>query len=97
MLLNATGGCNQWERLNRGTCLANRLRSNSQRQTTEHKEDFTGKDVLSFLGDFGIGDSMEYSEAIESGTTRISDLQELKREKGCKVSAGDAETVTDEP
>lgn len=45
----------------------------------------SGKDVLGFLGDFGIGNSLEYDEAIASGTQRVIDLKELQRVKGCPV------------
>ena len=51
---------------------------------TDHNESFTGKDIIAFLGDFGIGDSMEYSSAIKSATNRMEQLQQLKREKGCR-------------
>ncbi len=53
------------------------------KDATEHKEKFTGKDVIAFLGDFGIGDSMEYSAAMKSATNRMEQLQQLKQEKGC--------------
>ena len=48
--------------------------------TTKNKE-FTGGDVLAFLGDFGIGDSWEVSDAIASATKRISELEKIKEEK----------------
>ena len=44
---------------------------------------FTGKDVLSFLGDFGIGDAMEVDAAMKSATNRIVQLDQLAREKNC--------------
>ena len=46
--------------------------------------EFTGRDVLAFLGDFGIGNSMETSDAIKSGTNRIKELNELKTTKKCR-------------
>lgn len=50
----------------------------------EKKDDeFTGKDVLAFLGDFGIGNNMEVSEAIESAKSRLKDLQILEKNKNC--------------
>ena len=42
---------------------------------------FTGGDVLAFLGDFGIGDSWEVSDAIASATKRISQLEDIRAEK----------------
>ena len=44
---------------------------------------FSGKDVLAILGDFGIGNNMEKSAAIESANARIVGLNELKRTKQC--------------
>ena len=40
---------------------------------------FTGGDVLAFLGDFGIGDSWEVSDAIDSATKRISQLEDISQ------------------
>lgn len=48
---------------------------------------FTGKDVLGFLGDFGIGNSMEYNEAMKSATTRSTQLRELQTTKNCTRTA----------
>lgn len=42
---------------------------------------FTGRDILSFLGDFGIGDSWEVKDAIASATERISQLEQLRKTK----------------
>ena len=56
--------------------------------TNDKDAEFTGKDVLGFLGDFGIGNSMEHTDAIESATERLHDLAELKKQKGCTVVAG---------
>ena len=55
--------------------------------TTDKDNEFTGKDVLGFLGDFGIGNSMEFTDAVQSGTDRLSQLNALKSEKGCSSSA----------
>ena len=52
------------------------------RVTTANKA-FTAKDVLSFLGDLGIGDSWEVTDALSSATERIRQLQELKTQKQC--------------
>jgi len=55
------------------------------REVGEHESKFTGKDVLSFLGDFGIGDDLEVNAAMKSATNRIVQLDELARAKGCSV------------
>jgi len=55
--------------------------------TTDKDNEFTGRDVLGFLGDFGIGNHMEYSDAIQSGTDRVAQLNTLKSEKNCGSSA----------
>ncbi len=48
----------------------------------KHKK-FTGRDIVSFLGDFGIGDSWEVTDAIASATNRISQLEKIRAEKKC--------------
>jgi hypothetical protein len=53
------------------------------KQTADQAGKFTGKDVLGFMGDFGIGNSMEYKEAMKSGTDRGAQLSSLRAEKGC--------------
>ncbi len=40
-------------------------------------------DVAGFLGDFGIGNSIEYNHAIGAATSRENALYGLKAEKGC--------------
>jgi hypothetical protein len=50
-----------------------------QRVNSESK--FDGKDVLAFLGDFGIGNNMEKSAALESANTRMSQLNSLRAAK----------------
>ena len=47
------------------------------------ESEFSGKDVLSILGDFGIGNSMEKSSAIESANNRLDALRELNGNKEC--------------
>ena len=44
---------------------------------------FSGKDVLAFLGDFGIGNSLEKSAALESAMQRKEQLISLKAMKKC--------------
>ena len=53
------------------------------KEVSNKDAEFTGRDVLGFLGDFGIGNAMEFSDAIESGTKRIEGLNSLKAKKGC--------------
>lgn len=56
-------------------------------ETVNRESSFDGKDVLAFLGDFGIGNSMEKSAAINSAMVRKSDLQGLYAAKACKATA----------
>ena len=63
--------------------------------TEEVKQEsrFSGKDVLAFLGDFGIGNHMEKSAALESADRRLVQLQNLSASKGCtsvRTDAGNA-------
>jgi hypothetical protein len=55
--------------------------------TNDRDAEFTDRDVLGFLGDFGIGNAMEHTDAIQSATARISDLSRIKQQKGCVVVA----------
>lgn len=56
--------------------------------TNDKDQEFTGKDVLGFLGDFGIGNAMEHSDAIVSATDRLRELNTIKKQKGCGAIAG---------
>ena len=56
-----------------------------ERVTTESR--FDHKDVLAFLGDFGIGNSMERQAAMESATLRRGQLGELATAKQCGAIA----------
>jgi hypothetical protein len=52
------------------------------------ESEFSGKDVLAFLGDFGIGNNnMEKSAALESANNRIESLSVLRRMKQCPSSS----------
>jgi hypothetical protein len=42
---------------------------------------FDGRDVLGILGDFGIGNAMERSDAIKSGRERLEALEQLYDER----------------
>ena len=48
---------------------------------------FDEKDVLAFLGDFGVGNHMEKTAALASANTRIESLSELRRTKQCPGNA----------
>ncbi len=52
------------------------------------ESEFSGKDVLAILGDFGIGNSMEKSAAIESANNRLDLLRDLKSTKKCTSAPG---------
>ena len=51
------------------------------------ESEFSGKDVLAILGDFGIGNNMEKSAALASANTRIESLSALRRTKQCPASS----------
>ncbi|VVE54715.1 hypothetical protein [Pandoraea anhela] len=48
---------------------------------------FDGRSVLSFLGDFGIGNMMEKDSAMESANRRRAALDDLRASKGCGAYA----------
>jgi hypothetical protein len=50
------------------------------------ESEFSGKDVLAVLGDFGIGNSMERGAAIESANNRLDALRALKSNKHCSAN-----------
>lgn len=47
------------------------------------ESEFSGRDVLAILGDFGIGNSMEKSAALESANKRLTALNGLYHSKRC--------------
>lgn len=49
----------------------------------DKESEFDGRSVLSFLGDFGIGNLMEKDNAIKSANTRLRQLKEVSTQKGC--------------
>lgn len=51
------------------------------------ESEFSGLDVLAILGDFGIGNSLEKSAALESATKRIEQLRELREAKKCSLTS----------
>lgn len=48
------------------------------------ESEFSGRDVLAILGDFGIGNSMERGAAMESANNRLASLRDLKTSKKCE-------------
>jgi hypothetical protein len=51
--------------------------------TVNKESEFSGRDVLAILGDFGIGNAMERSAAVESANTRLDQLKTLRQDKNC--------------
>lgn len=49
----------------------------------EKESEFDARSVLSFLGDFGMGNVMEKNAALQSANSRLSQLQALSVQKGC--------------
>lgn len=49
-----------------------------------HNQSFDGRNMLGILGDFGIGNSMEEGDALQSAKVRLQQLEDLKVAKGCK-------------
>ena len=47
------------------------------------ESEFSGRDVLAFLGDFGIGNNMEKRSALESANKRIEQLRDVRDAKKC--------------
>jgi hypothetical protein len=47
---------------------------------------FSGRDVLAILGDFGIGNNLERSSAMDSANNRLQQLRSLRDGKGCPPS-----------
>lgn len=54
---------------------------------------FDGRSVLSFLGDFGIGNLMERDAAVDSANKRLAHLSEAKSRQRCSY-AGRAEELS---
>ncbi|WP_208600731.1 hypothetical protein [Pseudomonas graminis] len=56
-------------------------------QHVNQESGFDGRSVLSFLGDFGIGNTMEKHNALASATTRLAELDKLRSTKCTSSSA----------
>ncbi len=48
--------------------------------------EFDGRSVLSFLGDFGIGNLMERDAAVDSANKRLAQLSAAKSRQGCSYA-----------
>ena len=55
---------------------------------------FSGRDVLAILGDFGIGNGLEKSAALESAKSRSEMLNSLKKDKNCQRLSTEAVQYT---
>lgn len=49
----------------------------------EKESKFDGRSVLSFLGDFGVGNVIEKGEALKSANRRLDQLKEVEKQKNC--------------
>jgi len=52
-------------------------------QHVDSESSFDGRSVLSFLGDFGIGNTMEKSSALDSANKRLASLAAARQAKRC--------------
>ena len=52
----------------------------------EKESQFDGRSVLSFLGDFGMGNIMEKNAAMEAANKRLAQLNAARAEKNCSAS-----------
>ncbi|HYC63389.1 MAG TPA: hypothetical protein VEC14_01555 [Reyranellaceae bacterium] len=52
-------------------------------QQVNTEAQFSGRDVLAILGDFGIGNNLERSAAIESAQARQAQLRDLRSTRSC--------------
>ena len=68
------------------TCREIELEAAKVRGFVDHvnkESEFSGRDVLAILGDFGIGNNMEKSAALESAKKRLDQLGEQRSTKKC--------------
>jgi hypothetical protein len=52
-------------------------------QHVNQESEFDGRSVLSFLGDFGMGNLMEKDSALKSATNRMNELSKVRSTKSC--------------
>lgn len=57
-------------------------------RTVDDESSFDGRSVLSFLGDFGVGNVMEKNSAVDSANNRLEQLNKLKKQKQCDQNNG---------
>jgi len=57
------------------------------RDQVAKQDDLSGASVAGFLGDFGIGNAMEHSAALDTANEREKQLRDLKSSKGCSTSS----------
>lgn len=72
------------------TCREIELESAKVRGFIDHvnkESEFSGRDVLAILGDFGIGNSMEKDAALKSAYIRSSQLDQQHTAKNCRASS----------
>ncbi|MBP0623933.1 hypothetical protein [Cupriavidus consociatus] len=62
-------------------------------QAVEKESEFSGRSVLSFLGDFGIGNMIEKRSAMESADNRARQLQTLSDLRRCPEATPQAATA----
>ncbi|WP_367394545.1 hypothetical protein [Cupriavidus sp. Agwp_2] len=58
-------------------------------QQVDKESQFSGRDVLAAFGDFGIGNSLAKSNAIDSATLRYHQLATAAYESGCTTAKPD--------
>lgn len=61
-------------------------RTQGVQEKISEEDQFDGRSVLAFLGDWGIGNHMAKSSAEEGVTKRMSELQTMRANKGCGLS-----------
>lgn len=72
------------------TCREIELEAAKVRGFIDHvnkESEFSGRDVLAILGDFGIGNIMEKSSALESANKRLEHLSEQRNIKKCSAGS----------
>jgi hypothetical protein len=60
-------------------------------QTISDEDQFDGRSVLAFLGDFGIGNALARSSAQDGVNKRMQDLTTMRAQKGCGESTKSAQ------
>ncbi|OCG63186.1 hypothetical protein [Gilliamella sp. Fer4-1] len=53
------------------------------KEHVEKESQFDGRSVLSFLGDFGVGNVIEKGEALKSANRRLEQLKDVEKQKEC--------------